>query len=75
MVFEDIVKRGIRRILVIISDNFPGIIETVKPVFPLADHQPCFVYLQRNIRRHINQIDSTKFNRELSKLRSENSLE
>jgi putative transposase len=34
-----------------------------------------FVHLQRNVRRHMNQIDSTQFNRELSKLRSESSLE
>lgn len=75
VVFEDLITRGLKRVLVIVSDDLPGIIETIEAIFPLADHQLCFVHLQRNVRRHMSKEDATQFNRELSKLKSESSLE
>jgi transposase-like protein len=37
-VFEDLINRGLKRVLVVVSDDFPGIIETVKAVYPYAEH-------------------------------------
>lgn len=74
-VFEDLVMRGLKRVLIVVSDDFPGIIDTVQKVYPLSDHQLCLVHLQRNVRRHMNKEDASSFNREISKLKAESSLE
>nr|WP_206516919.1 transposase [Caldicellulosiruptor changbaiensis] len=40
------INRGLKReFLIIVSDDFPGIIETFKAVYPHADHQLCFVHV------------------------------
>ncbi len=46
-------ERGVRRPLLIVSDDFPGLEDAICQVFPLTDHQLCFVHLQRNIRRNM----------------------
>ncbi|WP_408605137.1 transposase [Caldicellulosiruptor kronotskyensis] len=52
-VFDDLITRGLKEVLIVISDDFPGIIDAVKLAYPLADHQLCFVHLQRNVRKHM----------------------
>ncbi len=52
-VMRDLVERGVRRPLLIVSDDFPGLEDAICQVFPLTDHQLCFVHLQRNIRRNM----------------------
>jgi len=54
-VFEDLITRGLKEILIVISDDFPGIIDAVKLAYPLADHQLCFVHLQQNSRKHMTK--------------------
>ncbi|WP_416354607.1 transposase [Caldicellulosiruptor bescii] len=45
-VFEDLITRGLKEILIVISDDFPGIIDAVKLAYPLADLELAFVHLQ-----------------------------
>ncbi|WPX09238.1 IS256 family transposase [Anaerocellum danielii] len=68
-VFEDLITRGLKKVLIIVSDDFPGIIDAVKIAYPYADHQLCFVHLQRNVKRHMTKEDSSKFNKELERVR------
>ncbi len=68
-VFEDLITRGLKKVLIIVSDDFPGIIDAVKIAYPYADHQLCFVHLQRNVKRHMTKEDSSKFNKELERIR------
>lgn len=63
-VFEDLINRGLKKVLIIVSDDFPGIIDAVKIAYFYADHQLCFVHLQRNVKRHMTKEDSSKFNKE-----------
>lgn len=74
-VFEDLVNRGLKKVLIVISDDFPGIIETVKAVYPYADHQLCFVHLQRNIRKQMSKTDASEFNKELDRIKFSSSHE
>ncbi len=46
--FDDLITRGIKEVLIVISDNFPGIIDAVKLAYPLADLELVFVHLKRN---------------------------
>lgn len=74
-VFEDLVNRGLKKVLIVVSDDFPGIIETVKAVYPYADHQLCFVHLQRNIRKSMTKADAAEFNKELNKIKLSSSFD
>ncbi|MBC7361419.1 MAG: transposase [Candidatus Aminicenantes bacterium] len=38
-------------------------------LFPLTDHQLCFLHLQRNVRRNMGKEDARLFNRELENIR------
>ncbi|WP_408605151.1 transposase [Caldicellulosiruptor bescii] len=45
-VFDDLITRGLKEVLIVISDDFPGIIDAVKLAYPLADLELAFVHLQ-----------------------------
>lgn len=47
-ILGDLVRRGLKYVMLIISDDFSGLKEVVKEVYPGADHQLCFIHLQRN---------------------------
>ncbi len=54
--------------MVIISDDFPGLNESIKEIFPLAEHQLCYIHLQRNIKRNMGKQDAKEFKEELKKI-------
>jgi transposase-like protein len=72
-VFEDLITRGLKKVLIVVSDNFPGIIDAVKLAYPYADHQLCFAHLQRNVKKHMAKDDASVFNKELDKIRASSS--
>ncbi len=74
-VFEDLINRGLKRVLVVVSDDFPGIIETVKAVYPHVDHQLCFVHPQRDVRKYMIKTDASEFNKELNKIKFSSSFD
>jgi transposase-like protein len=49
-VFEDLVKRGLRQPLLVVSDGGKGVPEAVKQVFPKAKRQRCLAHKVRNIQ-------------------------
>jgi len=68
-VLNNLIERGLKRVLVIISDDFSGLSEAVKALYPLTEHQLCYVHLQRNIRRHMSNKDASSFNKELANIK------
>lgn len=50
-VLEDLFRRGVRRVLLFVSDQFPGLDRVIARLFPLALHQFCLVHLRRNLHR------------------------
>jgi len=48
--FQDMVTRGLKRVLIFVTDDFPGVKEIIKKLYPFADHQLCFIHMQRNLR-------------------------
>ena len=48
-VFNDLTERGAKRVMIIVSDDFPGIANAIEKFFPDTDHQLCFIHLQRNV--------------------------
>ena len=59
-VFQDLINRGLKRVLMFISDDFSGMSEDIKTLFPYSDIQKCIVHLDRNLYRNM-QKDDAKF--------------
>ena len=70
-VFNNLINRGLKRPLVIISDDFPGIDEAVKTLFPKAYHQLCWTHFRRNVRKNMGKKDANEFSQFLDKLKLE----
>jgi len=52
-VFQDLIQRGLKRVLLFVTDDFSGVKEMVKKLYPLSDHQLCFIHMQRNLMRQL----------------------
>lgn len=74
-VLSDLIERGLKRIVVIVSDDFAGLSEAVKALYPLTEHQLCYIHLQRNVRRNMGKEDATLFNKELESIKSSRDYE
>ncbi len=59
----------------IVSDDFPGLKEAIKDLFPETDHQLCLTHFKRNITRHMSQEDAKDFKDQFSQLKIVNSFE
>ncbi len=54
---QDLYERGLEEVLIIISDGLTGIKEACLKVYPKADHQTCWVHIQRNIAKLVRVND------------------
>lgn len=54
---QDLYDRGLEEVLIIISDGLTGIKEACLKVYPKADHQTCWVHIQRNIAKLVRATD------------------
>ena len=65
-ILNDLIKRGLKRVMVIVSDDFPGLTQAIKALFPDTDHQLCFVHMQRNVKKNMSKQDAKQFYEELT---------
>ncbi|AEH50265.1 transposase mutator type [Pseudothermotoga thermarum DSM 5069] len=68
-VFEDLVRRGLKRVMVVVSDDLSGLGEIIRMVYPLADHQLCVKHLKRNADRQMKREDAKGFKEGLDELK------
>jgi len=68
-VLNDLVNRGLKKMMLVVSDDFPGLDAAIKSLFPKAEHQLCYIHLQRNVRRNMSKQDAKVFVSSLTKLR------
>jgi len=61
VILNDLINRGLKRVLLIVSDDFPGLTSAISTLFPNSDHQLCFIHLQRNIRKNMSKTDAKNF--------------
>src|SRR5262252_5038782 len=50
LVLRSLIERGLRRILIVVHDDFSGLLPITKSLFPGADIQLCAVHMQRNAK-------------------------
>ncbi len=68
-------ERGLTGVLLGISDGLPGMEDMIKRVFPMAEHQSCWVHLARNIMRLVRQKDREVISSELKVVYTASSAE
>ena len=73
-VFNDLTERGVKRIMIIVSDDSPSIANAIEKIFPDTDHQLCFIHLQRNLTAQMSKQDAKFFKKELNNIKN-NSLD
>jgi transposase-like protein len=60
-ILRGLIERGLRRVLIVVQDDFSGLLNLVKGLFPTADHQLCVVHMQRNAKSHLSKDDYAEF--------------
>ncbi len=43
-VLNDLIERGLKKVVAVISDDFSGLTEAVKALYPLTEHQLCYIH-------------------------------
>ena len=66
-VLRSLIERGLRRVLLVVQDDFTGLLPVTKGFFPQSDVQLCTVHLKRNVPLHLDKEDAQVF---LDRLRS-----
>jgi transposase-like protein len=74
-VFKNILERGLRRVLLVIHDDFSGLAKLSKSFFPQSDIQLCVVHMLRNSRVHLGSELSRQFKDAFMEARNSTSFE
>jgi transposase-like protein len=61
LILRGLIERGLRRILIVIHDDFSGLLPITGSLFPNADIQLCVVHMQRNAKTHLSKTDAIEF--------------
>lgn len=74
-VLRNLIERGLRRVLLLVQDDFSGLLAISQGLFPNTEVQLCVVHLQRNAKNHLSKADSAEFQQRWRAIRSSWSLE
>ena len=69
-VFQNLINRGLKRVLMFISDDFSGMSEAIKILFPLSDIQKCIVHLGRNLYKNMQKDDAKYVTKKLYEIKA-----
>src|SRR5215469_8379225 len=70
LILRSLLERGLRRVLIVVPDDFSGLLPITRSLFPGADVQLCVVHMQRNARNHLSKADNAEFQQRWRALRS-----
>lgn len=70
VVLRGLLERGLRRVLIVVQDDFSGLLPITKSLFPQADVQLCVVHMQRNAKSHLAKTDAPEFTKRLRTLKT-----
>jgi putative transposase len=65
-----LIERGLRRLMLVVHDDFSGLLPVSRSLFPQADVQLCIVHMQRNAKCHFSKTDAGEFTQRLRALKS-----
>ena len=64
-VLTDLKNRGVKDILIVTSDDLPGIQDAISAVYPDAEYQGCVVHVIRNSLKYVSYQDRKEFSQSL----------
>lgn len=70
IVLRGLIERGLRRVMIVVQDDFSGLLPISKSLFPQADVQLCVVHMQRNAKNHLSKVDAAEFQQRWRALKS-----
>ena len=73
-IFNDLVQRHLKRVMMFISDDFSGISDAIHSVYPAAMTQKCIIHFLRNIDRNLSPKIATEFKQKIRNIRDDASL-
>lgn len=69
-ILRGLTERGLRRVMVVVQDDFSGLLSLNKGLFPTADIQLCIVHMQRNAKTHLPKDDAAEFQKRIRTIKS-----
>jgi len=70
LILRGLIERGLRRVMIVIHDDFSGLFPITVSLFPQADVQLCVVHMQRNAKTHLSKADAVEFQQRWRAIRS-----
>src|SRR5215469_7239269 len=74
-VLRSLLERGLRRVLLLVQDDFFGLLPITQSWFTNTDVQLCTVHMQRNAKTHLSKADATEFQQRWRAIKSSWNLE
>lgn len=65
---EDLKQRGLEEVLLVVSDDLPGLADQIRQAFPKADHQPCVVHKVRTTLNKVRQKHQEAIARDMKRI-------
>ncbi|MFH1498059.1 MAG: IS256 family transposase [Verrucomicrobiota bacterium] len=75
LALEDLIERGLRQPLLVISDGNAGLIRAVKDIWPTVLRQRCVVHRARNVLARVPKKDRPRLAKALNRIFYANSLD
>ncbi|MFQ5788939.1 MAG: transposase [Acidobacteriota bacterium] len=60
-VLRSLIERGLRRVMIVIQDDFSRLLGLTRGMFRNSDIQLCTVHLLRNAKTHLSKTDASEF--------------
>lgn len=52
-ILQSLISRGLSKVAIFVTDHFSGLDKLISKLFPLSDHQFCFIHLYRNLKNKL----------------------
>jgi len=69
-VLRGFIERGLRRVMIVVHDDFSVLLPITKSLFPRADVQLRVVHMQRNAKNHLSKTNAAEFQQRWRALKS-----
>lgn len=67
---RSLLERGLRNVMIVVHDDFSGLLNVTKGLFPTADLQLCIVHMQRNAKSHLGKTQAAEFNNRMRTIKT-----
>lgn len=69
-VLRSLIERGMRRVMIVVHDDFSGLLGITQGMFPNSDIQLCTVHMLRNAKTHLSKVDAAEFTKRFRSIKS-----